>query len=514
MPDWLKNAVFYEIYPQSFYDSNGDGIGDINGIIKKLPYVKSLGCNAIWINPCFDSPFKDAGYDVRDYKKVAPRYGSNEDLVNCFKKAHQIGIRIILDLVPGHTSDQHPWFIESQKAQINDFTDRYIWTDSVWNAPQEYRFITGAAERNGAYMVNFFSSQPALNYGFNRISAPWQIPYNHPAIEQTKNALKDVIRFWLEQGCDGFRVDMADSLVKNDEDKKATMEIWKEILTEIQRDFPHAAFISEWSHPERALNCGFHADFYLDHEDNGYHALFRKKDPSNGLPISFFSRNGKGDICAFINEYEQIYTKTKNEGFYCFITCNHDTPRLTRDYSFLELVLAYAFIFSMPGVPFLYYGDEIGMRYNAELVSKEGGYQRTGSRTPMQWDSSENLGFSIADKESLYLPVDETINAPNVESQENDHNSLLNHVKHFIQLRNEMPDLQAAGDFEIIYAQQNHFPFLYRRGQYLIGINPSLIEVSIPEKRNGETISQIGNFELANGVLWMSGQSFFIIKLG
>jgi maltose alpha-D-glucosyltransferase/alpha-amylase len=131
MPEWLNNAVFYEIYPQSFYDSNGDGIGDINGIIEKLPYVKSLGCNAIWLNPCFDSPFKDAGYDVRDYKKVAARYGTNEDLVNCFKKAHQIGIRIILDLVPGHTSDQHAWFIESQKAQTNTLTNRYIWTDSV-----------------------------------------------------------------------------------------------------------------------------------------------------------------------------------------------------------------------------------------------------------------------------------------------------------------------------------------------------------------------------------------------
>jgi len=117
MPEWLNSAVFYEIYPQSFYDSNGDGIGDIKGIIAKLPYIKNLGCNAIWINPCFDSPFKDAGYDVRDYKKVATRYGSNEDLVNCFREAHQLGIRIILDLVPGHTSDQHTWFFESQKEK-------------------------------------------------------------------------------------------------------------------------------------------------------------------------------------------------------------------------------------------------------------------------------------------------------------------------------------------------------------------------------------------------------------
>ena len=127
--EWLKDTVFYEIYPQSFMDSNGDGIGDINGIIRKLDYSKRLGCNALWINPCYDSPFKDAGYDVRDYKKVAPRYGTNEDLYHLFAEAHKKGIRVLLDLVPGHTSEEHPWFLESQKAAKNEYTDRFIWTD-------------------------------------------------------------------------------------------------------------------------------------------------------------------------------------------------------------------------------------------------------------------------------------------------------------------------------------------------------------------------------------------------
>ena len=121
---WLNNAIFYEIYPQSFCDSNGDGIGDIPGIISKLDYVKSLGCNALWINPCFDSPFKDAGYDVRDYKKVAPRYGTNEDLQQLFQVAHEKGIHVLLDLVPGHTSEEHPWFLESAKAEKNEYSDR------------------------------------------------------------------------------------------------------------------------------------------------------------------------------------------------------------------------------------------------------------------------------------------------------------------------------------------------------------------------------------------------------
>ena len=124
MPSWLKTAVFYEIYPQSFNDTNADGIGDFKGIIEKLDYIKELGCNALWINPCFDSPFKDAGYDVRDYCRTAQRYGSNEDLCRLFDEAHARGIRVLLDLVPGHTSEEHAWFLESQKAERNEFSDR------------------------------------------------------------------------------------------------------------------------------------------------------------------------------------------------------------------------------------------------------------------------------------------------------------------------------------------------------------------------------------------------------
>jgi len=513
VPDWLKNAIFYEIYPQSFFDSDGDGIGDLNGITQKLNYVKSLGCNAIWLNPCFDSPFKDAGYDVRDYKKVATRYGTNQDLINCFQEAHKIGIRIILDLVPGHTSDQHDWFIQSQKAQRNAYSDRYIWTDSVWNSPQEFRLMTGVSERNGAYLVNFFSSQPALNYGFNLVTAPWQMPFTHPGIKQTQDAIVDIMRFWLNQGCDGFRVDMADSLVKNDEDKSATMQVWQQLFSDIKQEFPQAAFISEWCCPERALSCGFHGDFYLDHENNGYHALFRKRDPKTGQPSSFFSPKGTGDITTFTHEYQEKYLSSKDKGYFCFITGNHDTPRLTRDYSFKELVLSYAFIFTMPGVPFLYYGDEIGMKYNPDLISKEGGYQRTGTRTPMQWEPGYNLGFSKAARENLYLPVDENLDAPTVEVQEKDPDSLLNQVRQLIKLRQAHPDLQADGDFEIIYAQKNEVPFVYRRGIYLLAVNPSLQEVTISLSQAGETIFQIGESTLTGGQLRMSAQSFFVAAI-
>ncbi|MEE1280872.1 MAG: alpha-amylase family glycosyl hydrolase, partial [Acutalibacteraceae bacterium] len=191
MPQWLKDAVFYEIYPQSFYDSNGDGIGDINGIIEKLDYIKSLGCNAIWMNPCYDSPFMDAGYDVRDYKKVAPRYGTNEDLENLFKVAHEKGIKILLDLVPGHTSDTNEWFTKSKQPTPNELSNRYIWTKSVWDAPPKYRMMVGVTDRDANYMVNYFCSQPALNYGFHEITHPeWQLPCDHPDCLATIEALK------------------------------------------------------------------------------------------------------------------------------------------------------------------------------------------------------------------------------------------------------------------------------------------------------------------------------------
>ena len=231
MKDWLKTAVFYEIYPQSFKDTNADGIGDFNGIIEKLDYIKSVGFNAIWLNPCYKSPFNDAGYDVTDYYTVAERYGTNEDLKRLFYEAHKRGMHIILDLVPGHTSLECEWFIESQKATPNEYSGRYIWTDSVWTDVTGISGITGSyrglSERDGSCAVNFFTCQPALNYGFAKVTEPWQSSMDSPEALQTRTAMIDVIKFWIGMGCDGFRVDMAGSLVKNDdEEQSATVRLW------------------------------------------------------------------------------------------------------------------------------------------------------------------------------------------------------------------------------------------------------------------------------------------------
>ena len=236
LPDWLSTAVFYQIYPQSFYDSNRDGIGDIPGIIKKLDYIYSLGCNAIWINPCFESPFRDAGYYIADYYKVAKRYGTNSDLKHLFKEAKKRSIKICLDLVSGHTSIDHPWFRESCKAETNKYSNRYIWTKSVWeSAGDDYRIINGFSERDGNFITNFFWFQPALNYGFARPdpAKPWQLSTSHPDVRTLRREIMNIMRYWLDMGADGFRVDMASSLVKGDNNQQP--EIRESIQQRINR---------------------------------------------------------------------------------------------------------------------------------------------------------------------------------------------------------------------------------------------------------------------------------------
>ena len=179
MSNWLNNAVVYEIYPQSFYDTNGDGIGDLKGIIEKLDYIEEMGFTAIWLNPINKSSFRDAGYDVTDFYAVDERYGTNEDYKALCDEVHKRGMKVIFDLVAGHTSIDHPWFIESQKAEENEFTNRYIWTDDTFDNPEG---IAGYSARNGNYIANFFWSQPALNYGYAHPDPqkPWQLPTTHP----------------------------------------------------------------------------------------------------------------------------------------------------------------------------------------------------------------------------------------------------------------------------------------------------------------------------------------------
>lgn len=479
MPKWLDNAVFYEIYPQSFLDTNADGIGDFAGIHKKLDYIKELGCNAVWINPCFQSPFGDAGYDISDYYAAAPRYGSNDDLKQIFDKAHRLGMHVLLDLVPGHTSVEHPWFRESMKAGQNEFSDRYIWTDSVWTKPDSMECIRGISDRDGSCAVNFFSHQPALNYGFYKPDPgkPWQQSMDDNGPKATLKELKNIMRFWLDMGCDGFRVDMAGSLVKNDEDGRGTILLWQQIRTFLDKEYPDAAIISEWGEPDKSLTGGFHMDFLLHFGPSHYNDLFRCAEP-------YFSSRGKGRIEDFIQTYTENYKKTGGRGLICIPSGNHDMDRLSRTLSAAEMKIAFAFLLSMPGAPFIYYGDEIGMRYVENLTSVEGGYGRTGSRSPMQWGGSVNSGFSLAAPEKLYIPIDPDQERPTAAAQMTDPDSLYSEVKKLICLRMEHKALQSTGNIRFIDMGNRQYPLCYIRSegdeQILVAINPSAMEQSLP----------------------------------
>jgi len=495
LPSWLETAIFYQIYPQSFYDSNGDGVGDIPGIIAKLDYIQSLGVTALWINPCFVSPFQDAGYDVADYYTVAPRYGTNEDLKRLFAEARQRGIRVLLDLVPGHTSIEHPWFKASARHERNPYTDWYIWTDSVWiTPPSPLQVVRAYAERNGGYITNFFYSQPALNYGFALPDPahPWQQPVDAPGPQAVRAEIRNIIKFWLEQGASGFRVDMAGSLVKGDVQSVETARIWREIRAWLDANYPEAALVSEWGYPIQAINqAGFHMDFALTWGMSGALSLFRKahgdgprQDPYGW---SFFDRMGHGNIREFMDDYLRHYQATRQNGHIALFTGNHDhCPRLGRGRDADDLALIYLFLMTMPGTPFIYYGDEIGMPGIQGLPSKEGGYNRTQLRTPMQWDDSPNAGFSTAPADALYLPVQTEPERPTVAKQESDPNSLLNRVRALIALRKRHPALWASAEFEPLYAEAGRYPLIYRRQSQgetlLVALNPSgrSVEASLP----------------------------------
>jgi maltose alpha-D-glucosyltransferase/alpha-amylase len=473
-PSWLKQAVFYQIYPQSFYDANSDGIGDIPGIIQKLDYLQWLGINAVWINPCFVSPFQDAGYDVADYYRIAPRYGNNRDLYRLCREAHRRGVRVCLDLVAGHTSIDHPWFKASCRSRRNKYSDRYIWTSSRKSgANTELSLIRGYSERNGNYVANWFYFQPALNYGFARPAAeqPWQQPINAPGPLATRKELIKIMDFWFSHGVDGFRVDMAFSLVKMDPGHIETIKLWQNIGQKVRAHYPDTALISEWGNPEESIAAGFDIDFVLHFGVGGYPDLILNKK-------CFFRRRDGGSIRDFLKSYLEQVTKTNGKGLISVPSGNHDIKRPRADgRTVSDLKVIFTFLLTWPGVPFIYYGDEIGMRYIPRLASKEGGYDRTGARTPMQWGDGPNAGFSTADKGRLYLPLDPCHDRPTVKKQGSDPGSLLNHVRKLIALRRRSPALQAEGALFPLPVENNdrHFAYLRQSAseRFLVVLNPS-----------------------------------------
>ncbi|MFF1872185.1 alpha-amylase family glycosyl hydrolase [Kitasatospora herbaricolor] len=524
-PAWLTDAVLYQIYPQTYADSDGDGIGDFAGITDRLDHLAWLGIDALWLNPCFASPFRDAGYDVSDYLSTAPRYGGTDDLVALVDAARARGIRVLLDLVAGHTSDRHPWFL----ASAADAADhRYIWSDR----PAE-GFVRAPGTRDGWYLPNFFDCQPALNFGYARTDAaePWRQGVDAEGPRANRAALREIMDHWLRLGIAGFRVDMASSLVKDDPGKIETAKLWTELRDQLDRDHPQAALLAEWGDPAAAVAAGFHADFFLQFggSDNGL--PLRSLWNNNAGTVHeewrqgpcYFDERGEGSPRYFIDAWRAAADLTEGAGHLVLPTANHDFSRLctgprTRE----QLAAAFAFQLTWPTVPAVYYGDEIGMRYLPGLPDTEGSvlgprYNRAGSRTPMQWEPGPGAGFSGAAADRFYLPLDPDPDRPDVATQRADPDSLLQLVRRLIALRRAHPALGAHGTVEVLH---DGYPLVHLRGgRYLVAVNPGRAPVELPLPLAAPAVAGARALEargvaLGGGTLRADGFSYGIFELG
>jgi maltose alpha-D-glucosyltransferase/alpha-amylase len=489
--DWLADAVLYEVYPQSFADSDGDGIGDLRGVIDHLDHIASLGVDAIWFNPCFASPFVDAGYDVADYLRIAPRYGTNEDMVELVARAGERGIRVLLDLVAGHTSIEHPWFQRELAAQGPDpLGDRYVWREddpgpgSTGDVPGTPAWVRSPGPRPGWYLKNFYDQQPALNFGWTTTAAdqPWRDAVDAPGPRRNREALREVIDFWLSRGVAGFRVDMAFSLIKDDRFRggaAASTQVWRELRAWMDQAHPDAVLIPEGTEP-RVLDAplAFSADFALViHEAHG--SLFDNHGagvlPFHAQHEPFFDAAGRGSTRTFLDAWAEVRRADPARPV-LLATADHDFSRLCCGSRTSEqLGAALTFLLTWGSVPCLYYGDEIGMRYLPGMPDVEGavcnpGYNRAGCRTPMQWDDGPNAGFSTADPSRLYLPVDPDPARPTVAAQEADPGSTLHLVRRLTSLRRATPALQGRASIRVVHED---YPFAYVRGEsHLVVVNP------------------------------------------
>ncbi len=520
MVTWIKNAVFYQIYPTSFYDGNGDGIGDLKGIAQKVEYIKSLGVDAVWLNPIFRSPFKDGGYDISDYYEIDKKFGDMADLENLIRALKSEGIKVVLDLVIGHTSISHPWFKKSAQKGRNPYSDYYIWSNSVFDEC-DGKLIKGLYNREAGYYINYYASQPALNFGFNERDekAPWKTYYTDERLRPLREDILSMMRFYLDKGVDGFRVDMASSLIKgcvwnsdNPKDTEGLRWLWKEILGTLRKEYADKVYIAEWVYPKNSVaGCGFDLDFFT-HDTPSFNALYRNEKGGNLLPEleqgdNYFSENGKGSIAPFVQYIEELYPLLEGKGSFSSPSGSHDEIRMATGKSWALVNTIFCFLLTYKHIPFVYYGDEIGLEHNYR-VSKDGGGIRTGARTPMQWTNGVKRGFSSCSR--TYLPVNKKIEQ-SVESQEKQENSILNTVRKLIAIRKAHPCLWTDGaqefletDYPVVYERRNE------REAIRVYINPSN-ESYTKTLAEGEILfSQ--NTRWQEDKLSLGAQSFAIVK--
>jgi alpha-glucosidase len=484
---WWRHGIFYQIYPRSFQDSNADGVGDIRGVIERLPYLQALGIDAIWLSPIFPSPMADFGYDIADYTGVDPLFGTMADFDALTTAAHQGGLKLILDLVPNHTSDRHPWFAESRRSRDDPKRDWYIWREPAADGgpPNNWmsEFGGSAWEYDAAtrqyYYHAFLAQQPDLNW-------------RNPAV---RRAIYDVMRFWLRRGVDGFRVDV----------------IWHLIKDAAFRDNPPNPDFREGRPPHQKILPLYSTDQPEVHDVIA--EMRRVVDEFDGrvligeiyLPferlVTYYGKDLKGAHLPFnfallsapwnaravdkiIGDYEAALP---TGAWPNWVLGNHDRPRVASRVGQHQARVAAMLLLTLRGTPTLYYGDEIGMHQVAIAPEQVRdpfeknvpgiGVGRDGCRTPMQWDATAYAGFSTS---APWLPLADDFAHENVVNLEADSRSILSLYKALIGLRKKLPPL-ASGDYVPIAAQGELL--LYRRqsegGAVVIALNLGAEPVSI-----------------------------------
>lgn len=455
---WWHNGIIYQIYPRSFQDSDGDGVGDLNGIIKRLDYLKWLGVGAVWISPIYPSPMADFGYDISDYRGIHPIFGSFDDFEKLLSEIHSRGMKLILDFVPNHTSDQHPWFQESKSSRDSPKRDWYLWKDAKedGSVPNNWLSVFGGSgwewddTTQQYYYHGFLKEQPDLN---------WRNP-------EVQEAMLDVMRFWLDKGVDGFRVDVMWHMIKDDKwrdnpvnpDYEPHMGTYDQLLPVYSTDQPEVHDIIRKmrdlldQYDERMMIGEIYLPLhklmsYYGIENNGAHLPFNFQL----LSLPWDSKK----IATAIDEYEGALP---DEGWPNWILSNHDKPRITSRVGVDQAKVAAMLLLTLRGTPTIYYGDEIGMRDvpipfeevkdPQGLNMPEKNLSRDPARTPMQWDNGENAGFTEG---VPWLRIDKRFPRVNVEFQKSDYNSTLSLYKKLIELR-QRENSFLIGDYVPVYS--------------------------------------------------------------
>jgi alpha-glucosidase len=450
---WWQSGAVYQIYPRSFMDANGDGVGDLRGIVSRISYLEWLGVGAIWVSPFYPSPMADFGYDVSDYTSVDPLFGTLSDFDELLEGAHRRGIAVILDYVPNHTSSEHPWFVESRSSRGNPKRDWYLWRDPAPDGgpPNNWLSIFGGGsawewdEGTGQYYLHIFDvKQPDLN---------WRNP-------EVREAMYGAMRFWLDRGVDGFRIDVLPALIKDDlfrdnpenPDWREGDPPWKRQIRVYSEDRPE---MLEILREMRALADSYKGDrvligeiflslervvSYYGTELDGVH-----------LPFNFgLLLLAKWEAHAFWRQIEEYESALPEGAWPNWVLGNHDDPRIVGRVGEDRARLVQMLLLTLRGTPTLYYGDEIGMR-NVEIPPdlvrdpqglRSPGYGRDPYRTPMQWDASPNAGFTTG---TPWLPVADDFTATNVEAQRDDPASMLSLVRRLLRLRRKLPVLTLGG---------------------------------------------------------------------